>query len=965
MTRFEIQDIASQNYDGVTFRALDHSTNQIVSLRRFFPFGQDEEGGEGLDPQEGKAFASACQKLARVEHPALRKTIFGDTDPVDGMPFLVTEWIDGEPLAEVLGNNAMDPGLIIGLVREALDVCITLSKALGNEAVWIDTKLEAIIVSNPEENPTFSFRICPFKWLGTQSHEKDLTGMISLVETLMGWKSKLVSDQAGLGLGGWLKYLRQNPQMGLQDALGSLPDPSSENSAEPIFGSSNKAAAQPFILASANQSLFTKKSIGIMALSACLTGALVFFLYQRNSNKPDVSATVPMDKDASALKQPEAIASLPAAKEKLPTTKLWSPAEIATAAWYDASNAATVLSNGGLVFQWKDSSGNNRHIDQSLSGNRPSYSAKAVSFDGVDDYLSSSKPFMYANGMIDIYFVASVSGQTLDKRFLAEGNSSSLSMLYLPVQTRSTADASMMSAFVRNADNQTLLSNLSALSETGAFDQNTKRIYQSRDTGSRFMTRVNGGAAQEASYTRSGTLDFDTFALGAIPPRAGQQAVSFIQTQVNEIIITPSLLDDEDREKIEGYLAHKWSLAGELPINHPFKSAAPTSSPAEPGKANPQPNPVEPSTASSVLKPQDTEIIKAIKDGEPATIQGIVRSAEFSTTGKSIYIAFSNPDVETEIHVVIHGSDYQGGSFSEEAFAPLLGKAAVFSGTVYREPFNGRPPFVKITDKRQIKWATEQQTPNEPSIAVTSKLATPQPASGDGIPVFSPENLEAFGELELNTPVSLKGVVQSVQIPEKSNMLYVTFTDIPADKQIRVTASPSNFDGNFTREEFKKIEAQLQEIVGKTVIFEGVTGKFSDKEKPHFVKINSRANIKAEAQNPKVMAGAQGVIYSPDDISLIEKLPVKTPVKLRGTLKIAKYNPGSTAIVLYFSAPYKQGQLRGVAYKQNFKDSFDVKSLQPFTEKEILLDGVLINDKSKNPLLIEITSLSQISIAPE
>lgn len=36
MTRFEIQDLASQNQDGVTFRALDKSTNKIVSLRRFF-----------------------------------------------------------------------------------------------------------------------------------------------------------------------------------------------------------------------------------------------------------------------------------------------------------------------------------------------------------------------------------------------------------------------------------------------------------------------------------------------------------------------------------------------------------------------------------------------------------------------------------------------------------------------------------------------------------------------------------------------------------------------------------------------------------------------------------------------------------------------------------------------------------------------------------------------------------------
>ena len=259
MTRFEIQELASQNQDGVTFRALDKSTNQIVSLRRFFPFGQDEEGGEGFNQNDGAAFSSACQNLSKVEHPALRNTIFGDTDPVDGMPFLVTEWVEGESLADVLGNNTMDPTMIIGLVRQALDVCMTLSVTLGNEAVWIDTKLESIIVSNPSENPTFSFRICPFKWLGTQSHTRDLTGIVSLVEALMGWNSKPVSDFAGLGLGGWLKQLRQNPQMAINDALLLLPDTASKLTAEAKTANiSNKPAQQPYILANANQSLFTR-----------------------------------------------------------------------------------------------------------------------------------------------------------------------------------------------------------------------------------------------------------------------------------------------------------------------------------------------------------------------------------------------------------------------------------------------------------------------------------------------------------------------------------------------------------------------------------------------------------------------------------------------------------------------------------------------------------------------------------
>ena len=39
------------------------------------------------------------------------------------------------------------------------------------------------------------------------------------------------------------------------------------------------------------------------------------------------------------------------------------------------------------------------------------------------------------------------------------------------------------------------------------------------------------------------------------------------------LVIGP--LSDADREKAEGYLAHKWGLAGNLPDAHPYKAAPP------------------------------------------------------------------------------------------------------------------------------------------------------------------------------------------------------------------------------------------------------------------------------------------------------------------------------------------------------------------------------------------------------
>jgi hypothetical protein len=47
---------------------------------------------------------------------------------------------------------------------------------------------------------------------------------------------------------------------------------------------------------------------------------------------------------------------------------------------------------------------------------------------------------------------------------------------------------------------------------------------------------------------------------------------------VGEIFITHSLLATSDRQKLEGYLAHKWQGAGasnELPSGHPYKNVLP------------------------------------------------------------------------------------------------------------------------------------------------------------------------------------------------------------------------------------------------------------------------------------------------------------------------------------------------------------------------------------------------------
>jgi hypothetical protein len=43
--------------------------------------------------------------------------------------------------------------------------------------------------------------------------------------------------------------------------------------------------------------------------------------------------------------------------------------------------------------------------------------------------------------------------------------------------------------------------------------------------------------------------------------------------QIKEIVVVS---DNTDRQKIEGYLAHKWGLTDSLPVDHPYKTSPPT-----------------------------------------------------------------------------------------------------------------------------------------------------------------------------------------------------------------------------------------------------------------------------------------------------------------------------------------------------------------------------------------------------
>jgi hypothetical protein len=218
--RFQIEDLMTQDASGVVFRALDTETGLPVAVRRFFPFGVN---GGGLSEEEQADYNIAVEQLTGISHPAMRSIIAGGCDPVDGMPFIATEWVEGTPLQTFLERGPLAPAEAAHVLTLAIDVCGQISQALGEESVWIETDVHTIIVGAEESGRGITFWISPLKWLGKSDGQRGLSSLAGLIEDIMGWRGKMILEHDGEGLGGWLKWLREAPRhAGLLEAREKL-----------------------------------------------------------------------------------------------------------------------------------------------------------------------------------------------------------------------------------------------------------------------------------------------------------------------------------------------------------------------------------------------------------------------------------------------------------------------------------------------------------------------------------------------------------------------------------------------------------------------------------------------------------------------------------------------------------------------------------------------------------------------
>ena len=241
--------------------------------------------------------------------------------------------------------------------------------------------------------------------------------------------------------------------------------------------------------------------------------------------------------------------------------KLWTPAEMTTALWLDATDSSTITESGGAVSQWDDKSGNGRNVSQSTPTLQPTYSnaningVQAILFDSdslVNTAVGLPTSAASARSMFVVYRPTKTGINGLCGQGFAASNGS-----WFVLQSRDFLGDPFFAGYVPYS--------VGGGPGTVTFTPKIAEIIYDGTSGTLFGTG-NQYNTENLTLNTSG----DRFTVGSSPggsePHGGE---------IGEVIFVSSAVSSIIREKIEGYLAHKWGLTANLPVNHPYKTTPP------------------------------------------------------------------------------------------------------------------------------------------------------------------------------------------------------------------------------------------------------------------------------------------------------------------------------------------------------------------------------------------------------
>ena len=240
--------------------------------------------------------------------------------------------------------------------------------------------------------------------------------------------------------------------------------------------------------------------------------------------------------------------------------ELWTPSEISTIFWYDAADVTTITATGNQVTQMLDKSGNNYTLTRASGQVGPNTGTRTLNGLNVLEWTGN-------NCLQNISFAYNQASTALNVAMVVQIDSPAGTQHFVLAGTSTTATGTRMSLRWLNNSFQVLGGsgggNIQFPSGVTS-PAGQPYLLLPRYNASNSSWRVNG------TQTNTGSVGTNAYSILQI----GHNEVEAFDLDgfVAELV---AFANQTDQEIMEGYLAWKWGLQGNLPIGHPYKNFPP------------------------------------------------------------------------------------------------------------------------------------------------------------------------------------------------------------------------------------------------------------------------------------------------------------------------------------------------------------------------------------------------------
>lgn len=270
----------------------------------------------------------------------------------------------------------------------------------------------------------------------------------------------------------------------------------------------------------------------------------------------------------------------------------WTPLNMESAPpiYLDASSSV-VAEAGGFVSSISNlgSYGSAGDFSQSTEARKPTVlsgelnAEPVIRFDGSDDLLScgsASALAIFRNvpaaWVFSVYKKRSTDASPTSRYLVFSARQIAAVRFGLLVGTSAASNANKPAFFAQRLDAETAAALRSPNVRVGSYLMLFAHINYSTRAG---VIYENGSqSASNAALTTSAGNTSDTSSVATHPLSVGAFPDGSVAADVDlaAVVIGNTNLSASDREKLEGWAAHKWGLTANLPAGHPYKTTAPT-----------------------------------------------------------------------------------------------------------------------------------------------------------------------------------------------------------------------------------------------------------------------------------------------------------------------------------------------------------------------------------------------------